>query len=157
MHIYTYCIVMGKRPWALTAQAPKLECGRLHRERLNGSTIPAEGPTPDAKLAVGATKSTCIVASSVLCWGQPDSRESCIVLQSGPTHSLVAKFPHCLVIACSTEILCCRGRTLQTRPWMDVSLCANLWCLMSWPPKHIRTIAVMWAQRSYLRIHYAKF
>ena len=25
-----YCIVMGKRPWALAAQAPKIEGGRLH-------------------------------------------------------------------------------------------------------------------------------
>ena len=38
------------------------------------------------------TKSTCIVASSVLRRGQPDSRESCIVLQSGLTRSLVANF-----------------------------------------------------------------
>ena len=48
--------------------------------------------------------------------GQPNSGESCIVLQSWPTRSLVAKFPHHSVIACSTQISCCRERTLQTRP-----------------------------------------
>ena len=68
----------------------------------------------------GGTKSTCIVASSVLCRGQSDSRESCIVLQSRPTCSIVAKFPQRLVVACSMQILCCRGRTLQTRPWTGV-------------------------------------
>ena len=48
---------------------------------------------------------------------QPDSRESCIVLQSRPTRNLVAKFPQRLVFACSMQILCCRGRT---RPWTGV-------------------------------------
>ena len=48
--------------------------------------------------------------------GQPDSWESCIVLQSKLTHSLVAKFPQHSVIACSTHILCCRERTLRMRP-----------------------------------------
>ena len=33
-------------------------------------------------------------------------------------------------------------------------VCANVWCLMSWCPKCTRTIAAMWAQRTYLRIHY---
>ena len=32
------------------------------------------------------------------------------------THSLVAKFPQCSVVAGSTRISRCRGRTLQTRP-----------------------------------------
>ena len=26
----TYCIVLGKRPWALAARPPKIEGGRLH-------------------------------------------------------------------------------------------------------------------------------
>ena len=53
------------------------------------------------------TKSTCIVASSVLRRGQPDSRESYIMLQSGPTRSLVANFPHRLVVACK---FCAAGK-----------------------------------------------
>ena len=53
-HIYR--IVLGKCPWALTAQAPKIEGGQLHRGgTLNGSTIPAQAPTwqPVAKCALG--------------------------------------------------------------------------------------------------------
>ena len=56
----------------------------------------------------------------VLFQGQPDSGESCIMLQSWPTHSLIAKFPQHSVVACSTQISCCRERTLWTRPWMGV-------------------------------------
>ena len=52
----------------------------------------------------------------MICRGHLDNGESCIVLQSGPTRSLVARFPQCSVIACSTQILCCRRRTLRTRP-----------------------------------------
>ena len=50
--ISKYCIVPRKRPWVLAAQMPKFEDGQLHRESvLNGPTIPAQGPTLDAKLA----------------------------------------------------------------------------------------------------------
>ena len=52
----------------------------------------------------------------VLRRGQPDSGESCIVLQSWPTCSLVAKFLQRPVVACSTQISCCRERTLWMRP-----------------------------------------
>ena len=58
----------------------------------------------------GGTKSTYIVTSSVLRRGQPDSRETCIVLQSGPTCSLIVKFLQRSVVAWSTQILCCRER-----------------------------------------------
>ena len=77
---------------------------------------PRKGPSRMQRKLPGGTESTCIVASSVLRRGQPDSGESCIVLQRGPTCSLVAKFPKRSVVACSTWILCCRGRTLRTRP-----------------------------------------
>ena len=36
-------------------------------------------------------------------------------LQSWPTCSLVAMFPQCSVITCSTQISCCRERTLRMR------------------------------------------
>ena len=54
---------------------------------------PRKGPSRMQRKLPGGTESTCIVASSVLRRGQPDSGESCIVLQRGPTCSLVAKFP----------------------------------------------------------------
>ena len=52
--------------------------------------------------------------------GQPDSRESCIVLQSGPTRSLVAKFSQRSIVGYSMQISFCRGRTLRTRLRTDV-------------------------------------
>ena len=79
---------------------------------------------------------TCIVSSSVICRGQPNSGESCIMLQSRPAHSLDAKFPQHSVVACSTRISCCRVRMLRTRPRTGV--CEPL---MLWRPKSIRTIA----------------
>ena len=117
------------------------------RRCLNGSTIPVQGPTLDAKLAA---RVYCIVSSPVLRQSQPDSGENCIVLQSWPTRSLVAKFLQCSVVAWSTQIWkehCKQGHG---------QVCANLWCLMSWHPKCIRTIAAMWAHLTYLRIHYAR-
>ena len=116
--------VPGKRLWALAAQAPKIEGGRLH-----GSHYPRARVHPGCEVSchAGGTKSTCIVASSVLRRGQPDSRENCIVLQSGPTRSLVDKFPQRSVVACSTQILCCSGRRCERGCGR---VCANFWCLM---------------------------
>ena len=65
-------------------------------------------------------KLTCIVSSSVLLRGQPNSGEGCIMLQSGPTRSLIAKFLQHSVVACSTWILCRKGGTLKTRPQAGV-------------------------------------
>ena len=98
-----------KRRWAVT-----------RRKSLNGSTIPEQGATPNAKLAARGYEIDLHRRSSVLHRRQPDSRESCIVLQSELTRSLIAKFPQCLVVTWNTQILCCRGRTLQTRLRMDV-------------------------------------
>ena len=50
-------------------------------------------------------KSTCIVGSSVLCRGQPGSGEDCIMLQSGLTRSLVAKYPQRSVHLCYVNIV----------------------------------------------------
>ena len=75
---------------------------------------------PGCKVRCHWTESTCIVCSSVLCRGHPDSGEKCIVLQSGPTRSLVAKFPQCSAVTGSTQISRCRGRMLRMRPWMGV-------------------------------------
>ena len=52
----------------------------------------------------------------MLRWGQANNGESCNVLQSGLTRSLVAKFLLHSVVASSTWILCCRGRMLRTKP-----------------------------------------
>ena len=77
---------------------------------------PCKGPPWMRSQLLGGTKLTCIITLSVLRRGQPDSGESCNVLQNGPTHSLIANFPQRSVIACNTQISCCRGRTLRMRP-----------------------------------------
>ena len=55
--------------------------------------------------------------------GQPNGGESCIMLESGLTHSYVAKLPQHF-IACSMQILCCRRRKLQT--WLRMGVCETL-------------------------------
>ena len=112
----------------------KVRVGGYTEKVRKWSTIPVQGSTPDVKLAA---RVYCIVASSVLSQGQPDSGESCVMLQSWPTRSLVAKFSQCSVVTCSTHFSCCeRGHG---------RVCVNIWCLMSWRPKCIRTTAAMWA------------
>ena len=127
-------MTLGKCLWVLAVQVPNFEGGRLHREEmLKWFNYPAQGLTLDVKLAARRPNR---LASSLhpfmLRWGQADSGESCIVLQSGPTCSLVAKFSQHSVVTCSTRISCC---TLWTRPRR---VCANIWCLMSWCPKCIK-------------------
>ena len=98
------------------------------RTCLNGSIILMKGPTPDAKLAAMGLNGLASSVRQLFVEAGTDSVESCIVLQSGATCSLVAKFPQHSVVPCSTRISCCRRRTLQTRHgWV----CANLWCLIS--------------------------
>ena len=112
------------------------------RKCLNGSTIPEQGPTSDAKLAaMHGAELICIVGSS----GQPDSGEGCMVLQSGPTCSIVAKFPQRSVVACSTQISCCKGGTLRTRPRTGV--CEPDVVV----PKAHQSYVTQW---TYLRIHF---
>ena len=75
---------------------------------------------PGCEVGSHGTESTCIVGSSVLRRGQPDSGEGCFILQSRLTRSLVAKFPQRSVIACSAQISCCKGGTLRTKPQTGV-------------------------------------
>ena len=75
---------------------------------------------PGCEVGSHGAQLTCTVGSFVLRRGQPDSGEGCIMLQSGPTRSLVAKFPQHSVVACSARISCCKGEMLQTKPWTGV-------------------------------------
>ena len=84
-----YHIVPGKWPWALAAQAPKLRVGSYTEEVLEYICASAQ---PGCKCQV----SICIVALPTFHRGQSDGGESCIVLESGPTRSLVAKLLQCL-------------------------------------------------------------
>ena len=141
-----YC--PGQVPMGACSSSAKLWGGQLTEKVLKWSLSPWKA-YPGCEVSCHGTESTCIVGSSMLCRDQPDSGEGCIMLQSRLTCSLVGKFSQRSVIACSMQILWCRGRTLQTR---HGQVCVNLWHLMLWCPKCIRTIAAMWAQQTYLRI-----
>ena len=85
-------------------------------------------------------ESTCIVALQVLWRGQPDDGESCIVLESGLTHSFVVKIPQhwSLVVYkfCAASRECCKqdyGR-----------MCVKLCCWMLWCLNCIRIITAMY-------------
>ena len=61
--------------------------------------------TEENQASCHVAKSTCIVGSSILRRGQPNSGEDCIMLQSGLTRSLVAKFPQRSVRLCYANIM----------------------------------------------------
>ena len=102
------------RPWALTAQAPKIEGGQFHGEA--AWMVQLSPCKPGCEVNCQGVQHRRFV----LCRGQPDSGESCIMLQSWLTCSLVAKFLQRSVVTCSTQISCCRERTLRTRPRTSV-------------------------------------
>ena len=112
----------------------------------NGSTIPVQVPTPNAKLAARGTKSTCIIASLVLRQSQPNDEESCIVLESGPTCRNSAKLlQHSSLAVHKFHIIiekCCE----QDYGWV----CAKPCCQMLWRLKHIRMIAAMYMSSAHL-------
>ena len=111
---------MGMRlavTFAVLSRASTTGWSQLRHQELRVGSYLCTRPTPDAKLAARGYR-----IDSVLRWGQPGSGESCIVLQSGPTRSLIAKFSQRSVITCSTRISCSRGKTLQTRPQMGVCI-----------------------------------
>ena len=125
------------------AQAPKIEDGQLYR----GGAWMVQHPT---QIWSYLPVSICIIASSVLCRGQPGSKESCIMLENGPTCNLVAKLPQHLLLAVHKF----RAASKERCKWGHERKCVNLWFWMSLYLKHIRTIAVStWAK---FMIHYAR-
>ena len=132
------------------SSSPKIEGGRLHGERtyLNGSTI-----HPECEVSCHGTESICIISSSVIRRGQPNSGESCITLQSGLTRSLDAKFPQRSVIACNTQISCCRGRMLRIRSRTGV---CEPWICHSAQSASEQSQLCALSGLTYLRIHYAR-
>ena len=59
--------------------------------------------------------------------------------KSGPICSLVAKFSQSSVVACSTQILCCRGRTLRTR--LRTNVCEPLMPDVVAPKAHHKKVS----------------
>ena len=93
-----------------------LRVGGYTENSLKWFNYPHARAHPGCEVSCHGTEWTCIVGSSGIRRHQSDTGESCIVLQSGPTRSLIAKFPQHSVITCSMRISCCRGKTLQMRP-----------------------------------------
>ena len=109
-------IVPGSAHGHSQLKRQNLRVGGYTEKVLKWFNHPRAKAHPRCKVSCHGTKLTCIVGSSVLRRGQPNSGEGCIVLQNRSTHSLISKFPQHSVIACSTRISCYKGRTLQTRP-----------------------------------------
>ena len=94
-----------------------------HTEKcLNGSIIPVQATTQMR------TKWTCIVGLSVLRQGQPDSGEGCIMLQSGLTRSLLAKFPHIQ----SSLAVDYTNFVLQGKNTMNKAMDTGVWTFDAW-------------------------
>ena len=74
------------------------------------------------------TELICIIASPVLHQGQLDGGESCIVLESGPTRSLVAKFTQ------RSSLAARKFRTAESCKQGYGQVCANICCRMLWWP-----------------------
>ena len=86
----------------LQLKCQNLRVGGYTKKVFKWFNYPHARAHPGCEFSCHGTESTSIVGSSVLHQGQLDSGEGCIMLQSGPTHSLVAKLPQRLVVACST-------------------------------------------------------
>ena len=138
--ISKYCIVPGKCPWVLAVQTPNSRAV-TQRRCLNGSTIPMQGPTPDAKLAAMGQNQ---LASSV---------HPCFIEASPTVEMVVSCYKadwliasllsfHTIQLSLAVHEFRAAGeeRCEQGNRW----LCVNLWCPVLWRPKHIRTIASMW-------------
>ena len=82
-------------------------------------------------------KASLTVEKAVLCYKADRLVAALLSFRSIQSSLAVCKF------CAAGEEHCERGR------WQ---VCANLWCLILWHPKCIRTIAAMWAQRTYLQI-----
>ena len=147
-----YC--PGQAPMGTHSSSTKIWAWVVTQRRcLNVSTISMQGPTPDVKLdAMGPNwlalflrpcfvKASPTVEKNVSCYRADRLVASllnfCIVQPS----LIVRKFHN------AGEERCEQGHG---------RVCAKLWCLMSWRPKCIRTIGAMWAELTYLWIHYAR-
>ena len=103
-----------------TSGTKKLTC-------LNGSTIPCKRPSRMQRLATRGYRIDLHRRFARFRWGKPDGGESCIVLESGPTRSLVAKPPRlavCKFRNCNWGMPRTSGGHGRVR--------AKLCCRMSW-------------------------
>ena len=88
----------GKKAFTILSLASAYGSSQLKHQKVGGCKKEVlewfkylmQAPNPNTKLA--AMTSTCIITSLMFHWGQPDSGESCTVLESRPARRLVTKF-----------------------------------------------------------------
>ena len=94
-----------------------------------------QAPTPDEKAARG-------YRIDLHCrFARASSRPARIVLESGPTRSLVAKFPHATLAAWSMRISYCKRGTLRRR--LRTGVCETLLPDIVAPEAHQNMIAAI--------------
>ena len=122
------------------------------RTCLNGSTIPTQGPTSDAKLTdMGPNE----LASSVRPWFVEVSPTVEKAVSCYKADRFIASLLSIRGVQLSLAVRKFRAAGEERCEWGHGWVCANLWCLMSCRPKCIRTTAAMWAQQTYLRIQFS--
>ena len=128
-------ILQSKRPWALVAQAQNLRVGGYTENVLKWFDYPHARAHPGCKVSCHGT------ASSV----RPRFVEASPTVEKAVScykaDRLVASLPQRSVVACNTQISCCRGRTLRTKPRTGV--CETLMPDVVAPKESTRTIAAM--------------
>ena len=152
--VVPYC--PEQAPMGTRSSSAKIwEWAVTRRTRLNGSTIPTQRPTLDTKLAAMGLNGLallvhpCFIKASptvdkAVSWYKVDLLIASLLHVS--SHSVQSSLAVHEFHATGEEH-CKRGHR---------RVCENFWCLMLCRPKCIRTIAAMWAQRTYLRIHYTR-
>ena len=105
-----------------------LRVGGYMENSLKWFNYPHARAHPGCEVSCHGTEWTWIIGSSVVRWGQSDSGESCIVLQSGPTCSLVAKFPQHSIVACSTQNFMLQGKNTANEATDGCVWTFDAWC-----------------------------
>ena len=139
--MYTYLLfkawlhVPGAR--ALTAQASKFEGGRVTwRTRLNGPTIPMQGPTLDAKLAAMGLNGLASSVRQLFVEASPTVEKAASCYKADPLVASLLSF-HSAQSSLAIRKFRVAGEERCKRGHRRV--CANLGCLMSCHSAELRT------------------
>ena len=146
-----YRIVLGKHPWVLAAQAPKIEDEWLHgRSVWTPQVSPRKcPPRPEYEVSCQGYQLDLHCCFACALSRPANSGESCIALESRLTHSLVAKLSQRSLLA---FVLQSRNASyLQTRLlWMGVCKTLASGCRGTW-----RSIAAMYMTSARKKIKFS--
>ena len=138
-----YHIVQGKRPWA---PGEKLRVGGCTEEVLEWFNYPHVGPHPSYEVRYRINLDHLLL---VLCRSQPDSGESCIVLEGGLTRSLTAKLPQHLSLTAQRVLKDAANKAMRVQNF--AARCRGTWSPSAWLQLCI------WAQLTYFRFTMQEF